>query len=249
MPTDDEPGATPDQASPGPTSSVVTAEVPSDQQVQHGVPCKGESRWSVIAVVFISLAIDAVIPHMALGPAWFYRASLVALLIPLFLGFAPNPRIQRWARYLSLAILTCLAWGNVLALVLVLTPILDEQSTFSGHWLIMGAVYIWLVNILVLGITYWELDRGGPKARLAADHRSADLLFPQMGSPGIADRSWAPKFTDYMYVSLTNAMAFSPADSLPLTRACKYLMAFQSLVSLLTFALVAGRAINILSQG
>lgn len=221
----------------------------TDQEVLFGVPSGGESRWTVVIVIFFSLIIDAFIPHMPVGPQYAYRTLLLALLIPLLLGFVRNPRVETWSRYISLVVLTLLAAGNVVALVLILTPILDEESKFSGHWLILGAVYIWLVNILVLGVIYWEVDRGGPKARMRTDHAPPDLLFPQMSNPGVGDRSWSPGFSDYMYVSLTNAMAFSPADCIPLTKLCKFLMAFQSLVSLLTFALVAGRAINILSQG
>ena len=229
--------------------AAVDAPEITDQEVLYGVPSRGESRWAVVLVIIFRLLVDTLIPHLPLGPQWGYRGMLVALLIPLCLGFLHGRRAERWSRAISLVILTVLACGNVVALVLILTPILDEESKFTGHLLILGAVYIWLVNVLVLGIIYWEVDRGGPKARMRAQHDPPGLLFPQMSNPGVGNRGWGPQFSDYMYVSLTNAMAFSPADSIPLTRLCKMLMAFQSLVSLLTFALVAGRAINILSQG
>jgi len=48
-------------------------------------------------------------------------------------------------------------------------------------------------------------------------------------------------------VSLTNATAFSPTDTMPLTTRAKLIMGAQSLASLTTIALVGARAVNILS--
>jgi hypothetical protein len=101
--------------------------------------------------------------------------------------------------------------------------------------------------VIVFGLWYWELDRGGPSARHDPHHREPDFLFPQMATPGSARPDWAPGFLDYLYVSFTNATAFSPTDTMPLTPLAKSLMAVQSAASLLTVALVAARAVNILS--
>jgi hypothetical protein len=100
---------------------------------------------------------------------------------------------------------------------------------------------------LVFALWYWELDRGGPRHRLIASTRGADFLFPQMVTPACATTGWMPRFVDYFYVAFTNATAFSPTDTMPLTPVAKMLMAVQSLTSLLTVALVAARAVNILS--
>jgi hypothetical protein len=77
------------------------------------------------------------------------------------------------------------------------------------------------------------------------NHRQPDFLFPQMSVPGSAP-GWAPRFMDYLYTSFTNATAFSPTDTMPLTAGAKLLMMVQSLASLLTVALVISRAVNIL---
>lgn len=100
--------------------------------------------------------------------------------------------------------------------------------------------------MLVFALWYWELDRGGPGARLRADHRHPDFLFPQMITPACAVAPWSPGFVDYLYVSFTTATAFSPTDTMPLTAWAKILMVTQSLASLLTVVLVAARAVNIL---
>jgi hypothetical protein len=117
----------------------------------------------------------------------------------------------------------------------------------NGRELIVASVGIWLTNVIVFGLWYWELDRGGPYARHREDHPEPDFLFPQMCTPGAGRPDWAPGFTDYLYVSLTNATAFSPTDTMPLTPMAKLLMGGQAIASLLTVAVVASRAVNILS--
>jgi hypothetical protein len=118
----------------------------------------------------------------------------------------------------------------------------------SGKQLIISALAIYLTNIIVFGLWYWQLDGGGPGGR--GTHRPpVDFLFPQMNtSVKITEEpNWQPTFMDYLFVSITNGTAFSPTDALPLTHRAKLLMAIQALVSLSTVALVAARAINILA--
>ena len=105
---------------------------------------------------------------------------------------------------------------------------------------------VWLTNIVVFALWYWEFDRGGPVARALAIKPYPDFEFPQMTSPELAPPSWEPMFGDYFYLSFTNATAFSPTDVLPLSRWAKMLMLVQSAVSLLLAALVIARAVNIL---
>lgn len=104
-----------------------------------------------------------------------------------------------------------------------------------------------MTNILVFGIWYWELDRGGPVARIDGRHRWPDFLFPQMASPELAPKDWAPQFVDYLYVSATNVMAFSPTDTMPMARWAKLMMALQAMVAVSMLALVFARAVNVLN--
>ena len=106
---------------------------------------------------------------------------------------------------------------------------------------------LWLTNVLIFGIWYWELDRGRPARRVApaAARLPADLLFPQMTQPQLA-HDWRPGFADYLYTSYTNATAFSPTDTMPLTAMAKLLMAIQSSIALITVLLVVARAVNVL---
>jgi len=136
--------------------------------------------------------------------------------------------------------------SNVVSLVELVDKLLFGTKA-GGRALIIASVPIWLTNVIVFGLWYWELDRGGPACRLQPDHPRPDFLFPQMTAPGATSEPWSPTFLDYLYTSFTNATAFSPTDTMPLTPWAKLLMMVQSLASLLLVALVISRAVNILS--
>jgi hypothetical protein len=116
----------------------------------------------------------------------------------------------------------------------------------GGHQLLLSAIVIWLTNVVVFALIFWQLDRGGPDRRARRCEQPPDFLFAQMTDAELAS-DWHPTFIDYLYTSYTNATAFSPTDTLPLTSITKLLMMGQSTISLITLALVAARAVNILS--
>jgi hypothetical protein len=117
----------------------------------------------------------------------------------------------------------------------------------GGHALVVAGAVLWSTNVLLFGLWYWELDRGGPMRRMLEPDALPDFLFPQMTEPRVAPPGWIPGLIDYLYVSFTNATAFSPTDTMPLTAMAKILMTVQSLASLVTVGLVVARAVNILS--
>ncbi len=140
--------------------------------------------------------------------------------------------------------------ANVISLILLVHDLLQGKANgkaIVGPQLLFSSLLIWLTNVLVFALWYWELDRGGPDERSHPDHRQPDFLFPQMATPQCTHATWSPSFMDYLYVSFTNATAFSPTDTMPLAPWAKALMLVQALASLLTIALVAARAVNILS--
>ncbi len=118
----------------------------------------------------------------------------------------------------------------------------DEKS---GGELLLKAGSVWSTNVIAFGLLYWALDRGGPVRRLMPDPPPPDLQFPQMENPQLAAPGWHPRLIDYVYVSFTNSIAFSPTDAMPLSRKAKVLMMFESVVSAVTVVLVAARAVNI----
>jgi hypothetical protein len=134
---------------------------------------------------------------------------------------------------------------NLVSLGLLVHFLLNHDKS-KAHPLILAGVVLWVTNVLLFGLWYWELDRGGPVDRASAVAASPDFLFPQMSEPQHAAPDWTPNLVDYLYVSLTNASAFSPTDTMPLSRTAKVLMSTQSVASLVTVGLVVARAVNVL---
>jgi len=122
-------------------------------------------------------------------------------------------------------------------------PISEFEN--AGPLLVTGGA-IWLTNVIVFGLWYWEFDRGGPVARALGTRPYPDFQFVQMTSRELAPPDWEPAFTDYLYLAFTNASAFSPTDVMPLSRWAKLAMALQSVISIVTVALIVARAVNIL---
>jgi hypothetical protein len=151
-------------------------------------------------------------------------------------------------REIVIALLTVVWVFNVLGVVvLVCSLIAHSASHITGAQLLASGGAVWLTNSIAFGLAFWELDCGGPVARaLSTEPRKPDFQFPQDENPQLARAGWAPRLWDYFYVSLTNATAFSPTDSMPLTRSAKALMAAESMLSVVTVLLVAARAVNIL---
>ncbi len=225
-----------------------SAQQSRDDRVAWGVISSGEPRWPPLLAVVVAIALQVVLPNtviQGLGPRWLIPALEGVLLVALLIT---NPhRVDREEsnlRLLSLAMIAVITIANVVALGELIRALLESSNT-AGRALVFASVPIWLTNVIAFGLWYWEIDRGGVTARMLENHRQPDFLFPQMSVPGSAP-GWAPRFMDYLYTSFTNATAFSPTDTMPLTAGAKLLMMVQSLASLLTVALVISRAVNIL---
>ncbi|HEV2878745.1 MAG TPA: hypothetical protein VGW96_04100 [Candidatus Eremiobacteraceae bacterium] len=219
----------------------------SKAKAAWGPPTKFEMRWPASLAVLVALVLYVTLPQrLTIGPVWLIPVLELALLVPLSIA-APRrvPNEPTWLQGASMSLIGIVNVANIASLVLLVDALVHGNKTTGGQ-LLLGAVQIWLTNVIVFGLWYWELDRGGPDARASAEHREPDFLFPQMVTPGCSIVGWSPKFFDYLYVSFTNATAFSPTDTMPLTTWAKALMMVQSLASLLTVALVAARAVNIL---
>lgn len=151
-------------------------------------------------------------------------------------------------REIVIGLLTLVWIFNVLGVaVLVISLVSQSASHITGRQLLLSGGVVYFTNAIAFGLAYWELDSGGPVARaLTTAPRKPDFQFPQDENPELAREDWGPRLWDYFYVSLTNAMAFSPTDAMPLTRPAKTLMAAESTLSAITVLLVAARAVNIL---
>jgi hypothetical protein len=189
---------------------------------------EGEARWQVALCTAVAIALQVAVPDrlMLVSPSWVLPALEGAMLVCLIIA---NPhRINRQSRTLR--------WFS-----LTLAALISFANAWSLVQLAAG-----LTNGIVFGLWYWEFDRGGPVARALGTDPYPDFQFPQMTSPEMAPPHWEPQFADYLYVAFTNAAAFSPTDTMPLSRWAKLAMTLQSAISIVTVALVVARAVNIL---
>ena len=161
--------------------------------------------------------------------------------------FLAISRYRRTIRVFALLLTVAVLAINIASFFLVIRALLHGGKGPSGQSLLLDAMNIWFTNIVIFALLYWNIDQNSPSARGLRPDAVPDFLFPQMTGTGDDDPDWTPGFVDYLYVAFTNATAFSPTDTMPLSPRSKLLMALQALVSLITVGLVAARAVNILS--
>ncbi len=176
--------------------------------------------------------------------AWLLLASPALLLMILLLA-APLAELSPGRlRNAGVVMLGLLAAADAVGVGVLLAALAGSSaaSLSAGELLAHGAV-VWLSNIITFGLLFWLLDEGGPRLRAERGRRDPDFEFPQDARPRAG---WTPRLSDYLYVSLTNAIAVSPTDTMPLTRRAKGLMAVESLISYAVVILVVARAVNAL---
>jgi uncharacterized membrane protein len=210
---------------------------------------QGEPRWHVGIAMVAAICLQLPLPDrlVLVKPVWLLPA-VQAVLFVVLAGLNPH-RIDvesRVIRALSLTLVAALSLANAWSAGrLVVGLVQGTQGKAAGPLLISGGT-IWLTNVIIFALWYWEFDRGGPVARVNATHVYPDFQFVQMTTPQLAPPDWEPMFFDYLYLAFTNAAAFSPTDVMPLSRWAKAAMLLQSVVSIVTVALVVARAVNIL---
>jgi uncharacterized membrane protein len=210
-------------------------------------PPAPEPFWPAQVTILGAIGLQVALPErLTVGPSWLIPALEGVLLIGLFTATpkmleGEHPRRRR----VALALTAIVSAANIYSLA-ELTHFLLHHKVENGRQLIGSGVLIWLTNVLIFGLWYWELDRGGPGRRAAGRDGPPDFLYPQMNDDRVEPKDWRPTFFDYLYVALTNAAAFSPTDTMPLSVAAKGVMGAQSLVSIVTIGLIVSRAVNIL---
>lgn len=207
----------------------------------------GEHRWPAALAILVAVLLQLPLPS-SIVPAGRWVLPVVETAVFLVLVAANPFRIDREStalRMLALVNLVFIALANGWTVVLLVQRILTHEPITPGRLLVSGAA-IWVTNVIVFGLAYWEFDRGGPAVRASGRKKYPDFLFAQMQSPELAPAEWEPEFADYLYLAFTNATAFSPTDVLPLSRWAKMLMLFQSAVAVIIVALVVARAVNVL---
>jgi hypothetical protein len=227
-----------------PVVTSVPASVPAWKR-----PTQGEARWQAAVAVAVAVALQYPLPGrlVLLHPVWLLPSLQGLLLIALVMA---NPRRidtrSRAIRVLGLILAALLSLANAWSVVRLVDGLVHGTAGNSAGPLLVTGGTIWLINVIVFALWYWEFDRGGPVARAQALRMYPDFQFVQMASPQLAPPDWEPTFGDYLYLSFTNATAFSPTDTMPLSRWAKMGMTAQATISIVTVALVVARAVNIL---
>ena len=175
------------------------------------------------------------------GWIWFVLAVPELLLVGALALDAP--------RTADLTMILVIVLANLGGLGLLIASLVTEGSSdLSGGQLLMSGAVLWLTNVIVFGLLYWSLDAGGPRVRARRGRRRPDFWFPQDDNDRLTHTGWHPRLEDYTYVALTNGIAFSPTDAMPLTRRAKTLMGLDALISVGAVLLVAARAVNVLGS-
>ncbi|PRY67076.1 putative membrane protein [Glaciihabitans tibetensis] len=220
---------------------------------------RAEHRLPAVIAIVIVLVLYALLPSTFLpGIRYGVVGIAILLLIPvLILNPARLTRQTRWSRVLSVSNAFLLGAANQIALV-QLVYLLVNAGKQDGPSLLIAAVQVWVTNVIVFALIYWEIDRGGPVARRHEERRDldpADFRFPQdedhdaiteVAIRSSAKSDWAPGYVDYLYFSLSNSMAFSPTDAMPLSHRAKALMGLESFAGFVILALVIARAVSLL---
>jgi uncharacterized membrane protein len=211
---------------------------------------RGEKRWPVTVSIVVAIALQKLLSDSLTKPLPHYLLPVLEAGLGIGLLIANPVRIERRGpvvRVASLVMIMLISAANAVSAIVLVRAILEasKQTSSAGPLLASGAS-IWATNVIAFALWYWEFDRGGPIRRAEGTRPHPDFMFPQMASPELAPPNWEPYFVDYLYLSFTNATAFSPTDVMPMARWAKMAMAVQSGVALLVGVLVIARAVNIL---
>lgn len=215
----------------------------AEHAVEKALQTMSEPRWPASIAVVVAILFSALLPDkLTLGPPYSLPVFEGMLLLVLTI-VAPQRRPDEptWHRTLAIGMIAVVNAANIASLGFLIDLLFTTHFS-SGTRLMLSAALIWVTNVIAFSLWYWELDGGGPHRRRAP----RDFAFVQMTTPELAAPGWQPRFVDYLYLSFTNASAFSPSDTSPLTSRAKLLMLLQSAISIVTLILVAARAVNML---
>jgi hypothetical protein len=200
-------------------------------------------------LVLGAILLDLSLSHkLTIGPTWLLPSLEGLLLLGLVIA-SPHPRVRHspLRRKIAIALVALVSLTNIVSLVLLSHFLLKGGGHESGRALIGSGIVLWVTNVLLFALWYWEIDRGGPAERERGTSARADFLFVPMTDERYSPPDWKPGLVDYLYLSFTNAAAFSPTDTMPLTQTAKLLMSIQAMAALLTVLLIFSRAVAVLT--
>jgi hypothetical protein len=219
-----------------------------------------EPRWHASLAVLVAVLLYVALPdRLTLGPTWVAPLLVMCILIPLSVLAPRRHEETRRMRLWGILLIAIINFFNIASVALLIHSFFHplKSAPATAQSLLLHGMEIWLTNIIVFALWFWELDGDGPDVRAhaasAADLKGADFLFPQVQMAVASGRtvpcidpSWKPQFFDYLYLAFTNSTAFSPADVMPLSISAKFLMFVESMISLITIAIVLARSVSLI---
>ncbi|HEY6568457.1 MAG TPA: hypothetical protein VI341_13155 [Actinomycetota bacterium] len=199
--------------------------------------------------VLATILLQVITPHSGRLVFWwvFPVLELAALVAVMLRDPGRIDRRTHAARRATLILIALLSIGTLGGLVVLAFDVVDKSFAYVGATALLGrGAALWVTNVVVFSLWFWEVDRGGAAERAALSNIPPSFGFPEEAMPELAPDGWIPRYPDYLYLSFTNATAFSPTDTLPVRTWAKLTMMAESLISLITAILVIARAINVL---
>ena len=210
-----------------------------------------EPRWPVALTILVVLVLLTVLPdRVRLVPAWvpFLLSTIIFAAMAFVALTGGSERSLRIERLVLLLFYLIVSAGTIASLAYLTYEMINHSTELGGLELLTSSIAVWVDNVLMFSLLYWQVDRGGPEGRLKQATRRRDWAFPQDDIAEAQFAHWYPTFVDYLFLAYTTATAFSPTDALPLTARAKLLMMVESSISLATILVVVSRAINILGS-
>jgi len=219
-------------------------------------PIQAERRWPMAVAVLTAVAFQVVTPHRGRIAAWWLFPVIEVVLLGIIIVLDPRriDATSKAARITTIALIAVMTVGTLGAVAVLLSDIVTgrlpwfvaSNETLNATNLLGRGAALWVTNVIVFSLWFWEYDRGGPVGRATDAGIPPAFAFPENATPELAPDGWAPRYPDYLYLAYTNATAFSPTDTLPVRLWAKMTMMAQSTLSLVIAILVVARAINIL---
>jgi hypothetical protein len=217
-----------------------------------------EHRWPAVIATLLALASYAFLPSVVPALERYLVVGVCLLMLVALVVYNPHrlSRESRWSRWLEFALALLILVANQVAFVETVVRLLNKSG--NGSEILLASVQVWVTNVIAFALVFWVMDRGGPVSRVTRARHAlplADFRFPQdedrdtveevsRGSSQSLD--WVPNYIDYFYSSLSNSMAFSATDAMPLSHRAKLLMALESFSGFVLLALVIARAVSLI---